>query len=368
MPCSCDRRGMWDRRENVIIALVMKWLEQVENGVVELYFVRTEYQLADIFTKALCQERIEFLIDKLGMRSFTPETLKELADEAEEEWDMNTVATQQVALENSLVALEKRLKIEKCNARIAFSKPQREKTYQATLYALKLSPCYPVFLITAEICPKILNQDFIAPPSEEELVTFIQELGYSGKYFMYQADNIEISSARIEDVHVTISTVAKKTEVPIAEIVFSIVMSFHHEVPSIKHSYSYRPISMITPLPQLMTPSPAPTTIPTTTSIPALPNFSSLIGFDQRVSTLETELSQLKADHFAQLLESVKSQLPTMVDDLLSTRIGYATRTALQSYTKEFEKKAQKERKLYIDVVEKSVKDIIKDEVKSILL
>ncbi|GJZ23357.1 retrovirus-related pol polyprotein from transposon TNT 1-94 [Tanacetum coccineum] len=58
--------------------------KQVENGVVELYFVRTEYQLADIFTKALCRERIEFLIDKLGMRSFTPETLKELADEAEE--------------------------------------------------------------------------------------------------------------------------------------------------------------------------------------------------------------------------------------------------------------------------------------------
>ncbi|GJU41714.1 retrovirus-related pol polyprotein from transposon TNT 1-94 [Tanacetum coccineum] len=58
--------------------------EQVENGVVELYFVKTEYQLADIFTKDLCQERIEFLIDKLGMRSFTPETLKELADEAEE--------------------------------------------------------------------------------------------------------------------------------------------------------------------------------------------------------------------------------------------------------------------------------------------
>ncbi|GJW82145.1 hypothetical protein Tco_0146120 [Tanacetum coccineum] len=58
--------------------------EQVENGVVELYFVRTEISLATIFTKALCRERIEFLIDKLGMRSFTPETLKKLADEAEE--------------------------------------------------------------------------------------------------------------------------------------------------------------------------------------------------------------------------------------------------------------------------------------------
>ncbi|GJX06436.1 retrovirus-related pol polyprotein from transposon TNT 1-94 [Tanacetum coccineum] len=50
--------------------------EQMENGVVELYFVNTEYQLADIFTKALCRERIEFLINKLGMRSFTPETRK----------------------------------------------------------------------------------------------------------------------------------------------------------------------------------------------------------------------------------------------------------------------------------------------------
>ncbi|GJT79589.1 hypothetical protein Tco_1053931 [Tanacetum coccineum] len=58
--------------------------EKVENGVVELYFVNTEYQLADIFTKALCRERIEFLINKLGMRSFTPETLKQLADEVDE--------------------------------------------------------------------------------------------------------------------------------------------------------------------------------------------------------------------------------------------------------------------------------------------
>ncbi|GJS71698.1 retrovirus-related pol polyprotein from transposon TNT 1-94 [Tanacetum coccineum] len=58
--------------------------EQVENGVVELYFFSTEYQLADMFTKALCRERIKFLIDKLGMRSYTLETLKELANEAEE--------------------------------------------------------------------------------------------------------------------------------------------------------------------------------------------------------------------------------------------------------------------------------------------
>nr|GFA44654.1 hypothetical protein [Tanacetum cinerariifolium] len=58
--------------------------DQVENGVVELYFVNTEYQLADIFTKSLGRERIEFFTNKLGMRNFTPETLKQLADEADE--------------------------------------------------------------------------------------------------------------------------------------------------------------------------------------------------------------------------------------------------------------------------------------------
>ncbi|GKD59795.1 retrovirus-related pol polyprotein from transposon TNT 1-94 [Tanacetum coccineum] len=57
--------------------------EQVENGVVELYFVNTEYQLADIFTKDLGRERIEFLINKLGIQSFMPKTPKQFADEAE---------------------------------------------------------------------------------------------------------------------------------------------------------------------------------------------------------------------------------------------------------------------------------------------
>ncbi|GJV91367.1 hypothetical protein Tco_1539180 [Tanacetum coccineum] len=163
---------------------------------------------------------------------------------------MNPIATQQAALDNALVPPEKRLKIERCNARIAFSKLQKEETYQVILEALKLSPCYPAFQITLDkkkcrvdteffheilhICPIILNQDFIVPPLEEELDTFIQELGYSGRCnmlsaihtdqmhqpwrtfvaiinrknvdyvamlwedFMYQADNREISSARKE--------------------------------------------------------------------------------------------------------------------------------------------------------------------------
>ncbi|GKB85645.1 hypothetical protein Tco_0957917 [Tanacetum coccineum] len=58
--------------------------DQVKNGIVELYFVRTEYQLADIFTKPLPRERFNFLIKKLGMKNMSLETLKHLAEETEE--------------------------------------------------------------------------------------------------------------------------------------------------------------------------------------------------------------------------------------------------------------------------------------------
>nr|GEU97447.1 retrovirus-related Pol polyprotein from transposon TNT 1-94 [Tanacetum cinerariifolium] len=58
--------------------------KSVENGIVELHFVWTKYQLADIFTKPLPRERFNFLMDKLGMKSMSPDTLKLLEDETDE--------------------------------------------------------------------------------------------------------------------------------------------------------------------------------------------------------------------------------------------------------------------------------------------
>ncbi|GKG31764.1 hypothetical protein Tco_0426714, partial [Tanacetum coccineum] len=45
---------------------------------------RTEYQLADIFTKPLAREQLEVVIKNLRMQSMSPETLKKLTDEEEE--------------------------------------------------------------------------------------------------------------------------------------------------------------------------------------------------------------------------------------------------------------------------------------------
>ncbi|GJZ20367.1 hypothetical protein Tco_0556957 [Tanacetum coccineum] len=54
---------------------------QVENGIIELYFVKTEYQLADMFTKALPEDRFKYLVRRIGMRCLTPADLEVLTNE-----------------------------------------------------------------------------------------------------------------------------------------------------------------------------------------------------------------------------------------------------------------------------------------------
>ncbi|GJV43280.1 retrovirus-related pol polyprotein from transposon TNT 1-94 [Tanacetum coccineum] len=147
--------------------------EHVENGVIELYFVNMEYQLADVFTKALARERIKFLINKLGMRSFTPETMKHLADE-----------------------------IGKSNLRLSSDLKSKEATLQVVYDVLKLTPFYKAFQITADvpeiymqeemlqICPKLLNQQFKELPVEEALLTFLRDLGHSDEIKMITDVNV----------------------------------------------------------------------------------------------------------------------------------------------------------------------------------
>ncbi|GJR21536.1 gag-pol polyprotein [Tanacetum coccineum] len=56
--------------------------EHVEKGVIELFFVGTEYQLDDLFTKALPEERFKYLVRRVGMRCLTLEELEFLANES----------------------------------------------------------------------------------------------------------------------------------------------------------------------------------------------------------------------------------------------------------------------------------------------
>nr|GEV73770.1 uncharacterized mitochondrial protein AtMg00810-like [Tanacetum cinerariifolium] len=168
--------------------------EQVENGVIELYFVNTEYQLADLFTKALGIDRIEFLINKQGMRSFMPETLKHLTDDVDE--TMDTTIDQQVARDEALVPHAKRLRIGRSNFRLLSDIKSNESTLQLVYDVLHLTPFFKAFLVTMDnkkhivnlesfremlhICPRLPHQPFVEPPFKEEILAFLWFLGHSG--------------------------------------------------------------------------------------------------------------------------------------------------------------------------------------------
>nr|GEW38159.1 integrase, catalytic region, zinc finger, CCHC-type, peptidase aspartic, catalytic [Tanacetum cinerariifolium] len=65
-------------------------------------------------------------------------------------------------------------------------------------------------LSTSWICPKILSKDFIAPPLEEDLVIFIQELGYSGRYkTIFMRNMVNLHTIRDDSLLGTLKFVSK---------------------------------------------------------------------------------------------------------------------------------------------------------------
>nr|GFA94074.1 retrovirus-related Pol polyprotein from transposon TNT 1-94 [Tanacetum cinerariifolium] len=54
-------------------------LEHMKKGTIELYFVKTDYQLADLFTKAIPTDCFNYLVRRLGMRSLSPLELDRFA-------------------------------------------------------------------------------------------------------------------------------------------------------------------------------------------------------------------------------------------------------------------------------------------------
>nr|GEX22073.1 hypothetical protein [Tanacetum cinerariifolium] len=62
--------------------------EHVEKCTIELYFIKTDYQLADLYTKALPADRFNCLVRRLGMRSLSPQELDRLAKSRQSQRDL----------------------------------------------------------------------------------------------------------------------------------------------------------------------------------------------------------------------------------------------------------------------------------------
>ncbi|GJX42584.1 hypothetical protein Tco_0257574 [Tanacetum coccineum] len=107
---------------------------------------------------------------------------------------MSQEQRQQAAREEKLVPSADRVKITATNMRIEPTVPQKEETFQVVLVIIKASPCFKDFTITTDkfsvdvkvfreildIFPRVPNEDFVAPSSEEVLFAFLIELGNKG--------------------------------------------------------------------------------------------------------------------------------------------------------------------------------------------
>ncbi|GKA30538.1 hypothetical protein Tco_0716843 [Tanacetum coccineum] len=116
------------------------------------------------------------------------------------------------------------------------------------------------------------------------------------------------------------------------------------------------------PLPQQTTPTPTPTNSEATTSFPALPDFSSVFKFNDRVTKLETDLSEMKqVDQYAQAISSI----PAIVDRYINNKLGETSHKVIQSHNAECREEAQAEKHEYIYLVYSLVRTIIREEVKT---
>ncbi|GJY53780.1 hypothetical protein Tco_0445444, partial [Tanacetum coccineum] len=103
------------------------------------------------------------------------------------------------------------------------------------------------------------------------------------------------------------------------------------------------------------------TTIPTTT-LPEIPNFASLFGFDRRVSSLEIELSELKqTNQFAKAVASI----PGIVDNYLTSKMKDEVNVALQLKSNKLREEAQAENQDLLNSIDSNMKKIIKEHVKA---
>ncbi|GJT03325.1 hypothetical protein Tco_0824494 [Tanacetum coccineum] len=118
--------------------------EHVEKGTIELYFVGTEYQLADLFTKALPREKFEYLVHRIGMRCMSPTELDRLA------------------------------KLSSCKV------PDTKDTIKFKLDTQVITYTVDMFRDTLHLPVETPDNPFVAPVNSKVIESIMQRVGYQG--------------------------------------------------------------------------------------------------------------------------------------------------------------------------------------------
>ncbi|GJV74191.1 hypothetical protein Tco_1494186 [Tanacetum coccineum] len=111
-----------------------------------------------------------------------------------------------------------------------------------------------------------------------------------------------------------------------SDIHVNVSASVTTETPSFDTTIPQSPIPIIQPQQQTLDSTTTTTTTIPTTTLPEIPNFASLFGFERRVSSLEFELSELKqTNQFAEALSSISG----IVDNYLTSKMKDEVNVAL---------------------------------------
>nr|GEU47014.1 retrovirus-related Pol polyprotein from transposon TNT 1-94 [Tanacetum cinerariifolium] len=155
--------------------------EQVEKGVVELYFLTTDYQLADIFTKALPIQRFEFILPRFDT----------MADA-----NVNAPTAQALTMapptrtDDQILPHIRWVPIGKSNYYLDVENSQSNPIYKIAVDILKHANFFKAFTASStipsiyiqqdalQITPVNNNKAFSSPPSSDALINFVNKLGY----------------------------------------------------------------------------------------------------------------------------------------------------------------------------------------------
>ncbi|GJR74806.1 retrovirus-related pol polyprotein from transposon TNT 1-94 [Tanacetum coccineum] len=141
--------------------------EQVEKGVVELYFVTTDYQLADIFTKALSRERFEFLLLRLGIKNTMADMNIYVNDAPTEQAPAIAPPTR---TDDQIFPSSKWVPIGKSNCILYVQNCQLDEQW-FNLYK-------DILRDALDITPTNDDNPFMAPPSSDTVIEYVNTLGY----------------------------------------------------------------------------------------------------------------------------------------------------------------------------------------------
>ncbi|GKD24020.1 hypothetical protein Tco_1225723 [Tanacetum coccineum] len=183
-----------------------------------------------------------------------------------------------------------------------------------------------------------------------------------------------------DDGHVTLTTVHDKTEgtmqsSSVSSNFISKLLNLDNTGPDVNQIASLmntstvpspsppvNPSSHLTTIPQQQTPDSTTTTTNPIMTLPEIPNFASLFQFDQRVSALETKMSEFNQTN---QFDKVVSLILGIIDQYLASKMKEAVDVTVQVQSNKLKEEAEAENQELFNQVDSTIKAIIKEQVKA---